>query len=157
MISKYDQPSRLRLMIENSKKKNNPENVANFFSLKYLPVRLQYLKEKLTILQNAVFYYVRGRTRTRDHVRFPRGHWHRVGISGVTAPQALNELRRRHTAPDQVLLALLLLNFERKSRPQDSLEVHDDHEMTWKMLSKQNWQNISSNACLWSVSYRIVK
>lgn len=150
MISKYDQPSRLPLMIENSKQKN--PNTLVIFSLKYIPVRLQYLKEKLTILQNAVFYYVRGRTRTRDHVRFPGGHWHGVGISGVTAPQALNELCRRHTAPDQVLLALLLLNFERKSRPQDSLEVNDDHEMTWKMLSKQNLQNISSNACLWSVS-----
>ena len=37
MISKYDQPSRLPLMIENSKQKNTKTLV--IFSLKYIPVR----------------------------------------------------------------------------------------------------------------------
>lgn len=45
----------------------------------------------------------------------------RVLVGGVTAPEALDERGRGNPAADHVLLALLLLNFERESASQDSL------------------------------------
>lgn len=63
---------------------------------------------------------IRRRTWTRDHVGFPRGHGHGVGVGGVTAPQTLDKLSGWHAAPDKVFLALLLLNLQRKTGTQYS-------------------------------------
>lgn len=54
---------------------------------------------------------------------FPGGHGHGVLVGGVAAPKALDEGGRGHPAPDHVLLALLLLDFEREPAAQDALQV----------------------------------
>lgn len=68
---------------------------------------------------------IRGGTWTGDHVWFPRGHGHGVGVGGVTAPQTLDKLSGRHAPPDKVLLALLLLNLQCKTGTQYSLEIDE--------------------------------
>ena len=51
----------------------------------------------------------------------PRGRGHGMLVGGVAPPQTLDELGGGLPAPDHVLLALLLLHFERQPGTQNAL------------------------------------
>lgn len=53
---------------------------------------------------------------------FPGGHAERMFVGGVASPQALDQGRGRLTAPDHVLLPLLLLDLQGESAAQNPLE-----------------------------------
>lgn len=65
----------------------------------------------------------------RNLVNFPGGHWYGMLIGGIATPQGLDECGRRLPPSDHVLLPLLLLDLQRKSTSQNSLQSNKEGAM----------------------------
>lgn len=78
---------------------------------------------------------------------FPGGDRHGVFVGGVAAPETLYECGGRNPSPDHMLLSLLLLDFESKSRAEYSLRVNQykGHELAAKVskLFAPRWDNVA--------------